>query len=119
MTWPLVKPTAGYMTLSRLVSFRVRPATSTSRLVRAGATRRRLLRGVRRAALRAVGARLRSPRLAMPAPVNPHPAASDYVGDFAPQVAVDLPSACLVVVDLQYGLASRTAGLGRVLNTRG
>src|SRR3712207_2900165 len=36
MTWPLVKPTAGYMTLSRLVSLSVLPSTSTSMLVRVG-----------------------------------------------------------------------------------
>src|SRR5215213_2626850 len=42
MTWPLVKPVAGYMTLSRLVSLILWPETSTSREVRVG-TRGRLL----------------------------------------------------------------------------
>src|SRR4051812_46925262 len=44
MTWPLVKPTAGYMTLSRLVSRIFWPSTSTSVAV-LGGTRWRLLLG--------------------------------------------------------------------------
>jgi nicotinamidase-related amidase len=39
----------------------------------------------------------------------------DYVAVFAPRVDLDPAVTALVVVDLQYGLASRAAGLGRLL----
>lgn len=49
--------------------------------------------------------------------LDAHP--GDYVAAFAPRVEIDPAATALVVVDLQYGLASRSAGLGRLLASHG
>lgn len=43
----------------------------------------------------------------------------DYVVAFAPRVELEPATTALVVVDLQYGFASRRAGLGRLLAAHG
>jgi nicotinamidase-related amidase len=47
------------------------------------------------------------------------PHGGDLIARFAPAVDLEAEASCLVLVDLQYGLASRTEGLGRLLAAEG